>query len=119
MRLSSGYVLISRYGSYSKVSISVLNCGLQTILGKISIKFDAWTSKAYDPYLAITAHYIDSPKDQPYEWQLKSKILGFEELQGHHTSSGENIATTISDVLDTYEIKNKISSTRCITQFCC
>jgi hypothetical protein len=79
--------------------------------------FDAWTSKAYDPYLAITAHYIDSPKDQPYEWQLKRKILGFEELQGRH--SGENIATVISDVLDTYEIKDKVSSSRSITQFRC
>ena len=79
---------------------------LQTIPGKISITFDAWTSKSYDPYLAITAHYIESPKGDTYEWQLKSKILGFEELNGRH--SGENMATTISNVLDTYEIKDKV-----------
>ncbi|KAH7903788.1 hypothetical protein BJ138DRAFT_990081, partial [Hygrophoropsis aurantiaca] len=27
----------------------------KNIPGQISITFDAWTSKAYDPYLAITA----------------------------------------------------------------
>jgi hypothetical protein len=72
-------------------------------------------SNSYDPYLGITAHYIDSPKDQPYEWQLKSKILGFEELQGRH--SGENMASTISEVLDTYEIKEKVMNIKSILYF--
>jgi hypothetical protein len=40
--------------------------------------FDVWMSKAYDPYLAITAHYIDTLSDQPLEWELKSKLIGFE-----------------------------------------
>ena len=56
----------------------------------ISLMFDAWTSKAYDPYLAITAHYINALSDQLLEWELKSKLLGFEELQGSHT--GANVA---------------------------
>ena len=60
--------------------------------------FDAWTSKVYDPYLAITAHYIDTPSDQPLEWELKSKLLGFKKLQGSHTSA--NVATKIIEVLD-------------------
>jgi len=90
------------------VSLLWLTEWLQTILGKISITFDAWTSKSYDPYLAITAHYIDSQKGDPYEWQLKSKILGFEELLGRH--SGENMATTISNVLDTYDMVNNYSA---------
>jgi hypothetical protein len=33
--------------------------------------------------------------------------LGFEELLGWH--SGENMATKISNVLDTYEIKDKVN----------
>jgi hypothetical protein len=74
---------------------------------RISITFDAWTSKAYDPYLAITAHYIDAPSDQPLEWELKSKLLGFEELQGSHT--GANVAVKIVEVLDQYDIRNKAS----------
>jgi len=75
--------------------------------------FDAWTSKSYDLYLTITAHYIDSPPDQPYEWQLKSKVLGFEELRGRH--SGENMATMISEVLDGYDIKDKVRN--CVLYF--
>jgi hypothetical protein len=74
---------------------------------RVSITFDAWTSKAYDPYLAITAHYIDAPSDQPLEWELKSKLLGFEELQGSHT--GANVAVKIIEVLDQYDIRDKAS----------
>jgi hypothetical protein len=79
----------------------------KNIPSKISITFDAWTSKAYDPYLAITAHYIDALSDQPLEWELKSKLIGFEELQGSH--SGANIAVKVIEVLDQYDIRNKVS----------
>ena len=48
----------------------------------MSITLDAWTSKAYDPYLAVTGHYVDSPVDHPDEWELKSKVLTFKELPG-------------------------------------
>ncbi|KIJ26622.1 hypothetical protein M422DRAFT_782492 [Sphaerobolus stellatus SS14] len=34
-----------------------------SVPGLISFTFDAWTSRAYDPYLAVTAHYIYSPPD--------------------------------------------------------
>ena len=87
----------------------LLTYWLQTILGKMPITFDAWTSKSYDSYLAITAHYIDSAKGDTYEWQLKSKVLGFEELHGRHT--GKNMATTISNILDTYDIKDNVDYT--------
>jgi hypothetical protein len=79
----------------------------KNIPSRISITFDAWTSKAYDPYLAITAHYIDVPLDQPLEWELKSKLLGFEELQGSHT--GANVAVKIVEALDQYDIRKKVS----------
>ena len=36
-----------------------------------------------------------------------SKLLGFEELQGSHT--GANIAVRIVEVLDQYDIRNKVS----------
>lgn len=79
----------------------------KNVPSRVSITFDAWTSKAYDPYLAITAHYIDAPSDQPLEWELKSKLLGFEELQGSHT--GANVAVKIIEVLDQYDIRDKAS----------
>jgi hypothetical protein len=79
----------------------------ENMLSRVSIPFDAWTSKAYDPYLAITAHYVDAPSDQPLEWELKRKLLGFEELQGSHT--GMNVAINIIEVLDQHNIRNKVS----------
>jgi hypothetical protein len=54
---------------------------LQNILGQISITMDTWTSSAYDPYLAITAHYINSPPNQLNEWSLKCDLLGFAKLK--------------------------------------
>jgi hypothetical protein len=57
------------------------------------------------------AHYIDAPVDKPSEWELKSKVLGFEELQGRH--SGANIAAKVVEVLDQYEIRDKASSFIC------
>ena len=77
------------------------------IPGKMSITFDAWTSKAYDPYLAITIHYINSPADQPDKWQLKSKVLTFQELPEQHNR--ENLATTLTEVLNHYDIPDKVS----------
>lgn len=79
---------------------------LQSVDAKISITFDAWTSKSYDPYLAITAHYIDAPADQPFEWSLSSKVICFAEMHGRHT--GENMAKMIKDSLDEYDIETKV-----------
>jgi len=55
----------------------------------------------------ITVHYIDSPADQPDEWQLKSKVFAFQELPGRH--NGEKLATTLIEVLDRYDIQGKVS----------
>ena len=41
------------------------------------------------------------------EWELKSKLLGFEELKGSH--SGANVAVKIVEVLDQYGIRDKVN----------
>jgi hypothetical protein len=87
--------------------IHVFCGGFQHLLGQISITLDAWTSKAYDPYLGVTAHYIDSPPQRPNEWTLKSDILGFTEIKGNH--GGANQAATVLRVLDRYGIRDKVS----------
>ncbi|KAF4609402.1 hypothetical protein D9613_012987 [Agrocybe pediades] len=70
----------------AKVAIDRLKEHFKSIPGCVSITFDAWTSKSYDPFLAITAHYVDSPKDAPQDWELASlKVLAFEQLNGRHT----------------------------------
>ena len=71
--------------------------------GKISITFDAYTSSAFDPYLAITAHYIDAPPDGP--WRLSSDVLAFEHVPGAH--SGDNLASVITCVVDRFGFRSK------------
>jgi len=79
----------------------------KNVPSRISITFDTWKSKTYDPYLAITAHYISAPSHHPLDWELKSKLLGFEELLGSHT--GANMASKMVEVLGKYAIRNKVS----------
>jgi hypothetical protein len=54
--------------------------------------------------VAITARYIDP------SFQIREYLLAFENLIGSH--SGEYLATTLLDVLNTYDITNKLG---CIT----
>lgn len=74
--------------------------------GKISITFDAYTSRASDPYLAITAHYIDALPDSPSSWRLTSDVLAFEHVPGAHT--GVNLASVIKDVVDRFGFRSKV-----------
>lgn len=74
--------------------------------GQISLTFDGWTSGANDPYLAVTAHYIVANEDQPNDWALKSRLLGYTEIHGNH--SGANTAAVILRVVDRYDIRGKV-----------
>ena len=58
---------------------------------RISFTFDASTSCASDPYVAVTAHWIDS------EWKMHEQIIGFPEIEGSHT--GANIRSILGDTL--------------------
>ena len=74
--------------------------------GKISITFDAYTSSASDPYLAITTHFIDAPPDSPSKWRLNSDLLAFEHVPGAHT--GANLASVIVSVVDRFDFRSKV-----------
>lgn len=79
---------------------------MQRVPSKISFTFDAWTSGPGDPYLSLTAHYIDAPVDRPSAWALRSEQLIFQEIQGRHT--GKNMADILSRVLDRYGLRGKV-----------
>jgi hypothetical protein len=51
-------------------------------------------------YLAITGHWLSS------EWELRSELLSFSELEGSH--SGENIGQELYDFLQKYDIRDKV-----------
>ena len=85
---------------------------LQSLPSKVSFTFDMWTSDPGDPYLSVTAHYIDAPVDKPREWELRVVQLAFKHVEGRHT--GKNIANILIDVVNQYGLRGKVS---CFTMF--
>lgn len=55
---------------------------------------DLWSSRTSEPYLSLTAHYIDQ------DWNLKSKCLQTAYFPVDHT--GEAIALGLSDALESW-----------------
>jgi hypothetical protein len=79
---------------------------MNKIPSKISFTFDAWTSVPGDPYLSLTAHYIDAPIDFPSAWKLKTEQLVFQQIEGRHTR--KNMAEILSCALDRYQLQGKV-----------
>jgi hypothetical protein len=46
-----------------------------------------------NPYLSVTGHYIDAPKDKPQDWELKNEQFAFALFEGHN--SGANMAQVL------------------------
>jgi hypothetical protein len=68
--------------------------------------FDSWTSLAGDPFLSVTAHYIDAMDDNPQNWELKTEQLTFTPIHGDH--SGANIANILVNTINQFEIRAKV-----------
>ena len=79
---------------------------MQHIDSQVSMTFDSWTSIAGDPFLSITAHYIDSLEDNPQKWELRSEQLAFTPIRGNH--SGENIAKILIETIDKFGLRKKV-----------
>jgi hypothetical protein len=88
---------------------------MKKIPSKVSFTFDAWTSAPGDPYISLTAHYIDAPADCPTAWELKSEQLLFQEIQGRHT--GKNMGEILSRALERYELHGKVRSSLSFLSF--
>jgi len=80
---------------------------LKRVPSKVSFTFDAWTSDSGDPYLSVTAHYIDAPAESPNAWVMKCEQLAFQEIQGRHT--GQNMADILNHILGDYQLHGKVS----------
>ena len=73
---------------------------LATALSDIHISYNVWTSGNYLPLLAIVAHFTSE------KGVLSIALLDLIELQGEH--SGENQAAIVLNILNDYEIRNKM-----------
>lgn len=68
--------------------------------------FDSWTSLTGDPFLSVTGHYIDSPKESPHKWELKTEQLAFTPIEGNH--SGQNIGRILLEAIEAYGLADKV-----------
>jgi hypothetical protein len=91
--------------SLAKETKLKLRDALLNVPGQISITFDAWTSKSYDPYLAVTAHYI-AASPLKNDWELRARILAFTAIDGDH--GGANIATILLKIFEDYGLSGKV-----------
>lgn len=67
---------------------------------KLSIALDCWTSPFQQAFMAITGYFIDK------DWKYRETLLGFEPLHGAH--SGVNLSTTLMELLQKYDIVNRV-----------
>jgi hypothetical protein len=88
---------------------------LAEVEGKVSFTFDTWTSDAKDAYLSVTGHYISALKEQPQDWELKSKQLAFTHFEGNH--SGANMANVLIHSVDRYDLRDKVMFDFCQVKF--
>lgn len=63
----------------------------------VSLTTDLWTSCTMDPYITITAHYINEL------WELKSRVLCTTIMPGRHTAV--NIAQMLSETINEWELR--------------
>ena len=66
----------------------------------IHFSFDMWTSPNSMVMIAIVAHYVS------YTGEAKDCLLGLKRVLGSH--SGENMARSVTTVIEDYELKNQI-----------
>jgi hypothetical protein len=68
--------------------------------------FDTWTSWNGDPFLSVTAHYIDTLVDKPQQWVLKSDQLVFMPVIGNHSRA--NIGKILMEAIGEYNLRDKV-----------
>lgn len=66
-------------------------------LNRISLTTDGWSSISQDPYMSLTAHYINQ------DWELVTRCLKTEYHPESHTA--ENVADFIKDSLGEYGLR--------------
>lgn len=91
---------------YTQTSYYKYRSGLielfRTFDGRVSFTSDTWTSSMGEPFLCITAHWVDD------DWFIQKRILCFQAMEERHT--GFNIKVRILDCLKEFHLNNKVFS---------
>jgi hypothetical protein len=80
-------------------------------LGRISCTTDLWSDPNLAPFMAVTAHWMETKTAQtsngPHHLiNLRSDLTGFYHVTGHH--DGERLATVFMEILDRIGITPKV-----------
>lgn len=74
--------------------------GFQMFDGKVSFTTDVWTSVNNDPYLVVTAHWIDE------SWVYSDRVIAFDYFPSPHT--GQAIAQMLLKTFDDWNLQTKV-----------
>jgi hypothetical protein len=77
----------------------------------ISTTMDMWSDRQKKPFMAVTGHWlqatlIDTPAGPQYTLTLRTDLIGFLRVPGHH--NGEHLATAFIYILDRIDIASKV-----------
>lgn len=72
---------------------------------------DLWSDPNLSPFMAVTAHWIDTkvvdtPDGPQYELQLRAELIGFHRVPVSHT--GEHLAHAFLYITDRINISDKV-----------
>lgn len=76
------------------------------IPGRISVVFDGWSSKRPRRFSSYSIQYVDSPPDNPYEWNLKSHLIAFHHTPARH--SGLMVGRDLVNVIKKFNFGDKL-----------
>jgi hypothetical protein len=79
----------------------------------ISTTMDLWSDRQKTPFMAVTGHWlqatlIDTPAGTQYTLTLRTDLIGFLRVPGHH--DGEHLATAFLYIIDRIGIASKVCS---------
>lgn len=84
----------------------------QTAMGKISTTMDMWSDPNLNPFMAVTAHWIQAktiqtPDGPQHILTLRADLIGFHRVPGRH--DGEHLAHAFIFITDRIGITHKVS----------
>ena len=86
---------------FKKMKLELKN-KIHTCHVSVALTADIWSGRAKQDYICVTSHYFDN------ECKLNKSLLGFRLMDVDH--SGEQIYNKIVEVLEDYDIVNKVIS---------
>ncbi|KAF7333764.1 HAT family dimerization domain-containing protein [Mycena venus] len=91
--------------------LKTLETEMGNAIGKISATMDLWTDLQKIPYMVVTAHWLEAklittPSGPQYTLALRTDLIGFMRVPGHHT--GEHLATAFLHIIDRIRIDRKL-----------